>query len=82
MVFNPGVSDADLIDSLGGPTRVAQLLAWTDAGAVQRVSNWKRRGIPPRVRLDYPGVFAPDRVDAPAVPTAAEREPAQPQEAA
>jgi hypothetical protein len=74
MVFNPGVSDADLIDSLGGPTRVAQLLAWTDAGAVQRVSNWKRRGIPPRVRLDYPAVFKPEAAaanGAAAVPQAA-----------
>jgi len=46
-------SDKDLIDSLGGPTKVAARLGYT----VQRVQNWKERGIPPRVRLDHPDVF-------------------------
>ncbi|RIQ11585.1 hypothetical protein D0844_16355 [Bordetella avium] len=50
---------AALIDALGGPTAVAERLKLLDEpGAVQRVSNWKRRGIPAQVRIDYPEVFA------------------------
>ena len=51
------MTDAELIESLGGPTAVARLLALTDEGAVQRVSNWKRRGIPAKVRLEHRAVF-------------------------
>jgi len=48
-----------VIDSLGGPTKVAELLGIAhEQGAIQRVSNWKRRGIPPRVILEHPDVFA------------------------
>ena len=50
--------DATLIDDLGGPTSVAELMGLRDVrGAVQRVSNWKRRGIPPSVRLKFPSLF-------------------------
>jgi hypothetical protein len=70
------MGDAELITELGGPAKVAELLALTEPGAVQRVSNWKRRGIPPRVRLDFPQVFArPELINtegAPDVPAAAE----------
>jgi len=49
----------NLIDALGGPTRVAELLGIKDKpGAVQRVGNWRTRGIPARVLLDHPDVFA------------------------
>lgn len=61
------MTDSELIQALGGPTRVAELLGLSDRGAIQRVSNWKRRGIPPRMRLDHPRVFAleGDGIDAP-----------------
>lgn len=50
--------DATLIDDLGGPTSVAELMGIREVrGAVQRVSNWKRRGIPPSVRLKFPSLF-------------------------
>lgn len=52
-----GMSDSELIDQLGGPTRVAQLLAYTKPGGVQRVQNWKARGIPARVKLSRPDLF-------------------------
>lgn len=49
-----------LIQALGGPTRVAELLGYDKrSGGVQRVANWARRGqIPPRVQLDHPHIFA------------------------
>lgn len=49
---------AEIIDRHGGPTKVAELMGIQDEpGAVQRVSNWKRRGIPAEVRLAYPHLF-------------------------
>lgn len=51
------MTDADLIDALGGPTKLAALLRLSEKGGVQRVSNWKRRGIPPRMLLDHAQVF-------------------------
>ncbi len=48
-----------LIDSLGGPARVAELLGYDrSAGGTQRVHNWRTRGIPAAVRLAHPEVFA------------------------
>ncbi|MGE8691501.1 MAG: hypothetical protein ACN6PJ_30440 [Achromobacter sp.] len=49
---------AEIIDRHGGPTKVAELMGILDEpGAVQRVSNWKRRGIPAEVRLAHPDLF-------------------------
>lgn len=75
------MSDSDLIDALGGPARVASQLGWSGPGVVQRISNWKRRGIPFRVKLEHqmlfceqaPPAHAPIGVEgAPAVPLAEE----------
>lgn len=49
-------SDAELIESLGGPAKVAELLKFEKHGA-QRVNNWLTRGIPSKVKLDYPDIF-------------------------
>lgn len=49
--------DSKLIDHLGGPAKVARLLGYSNAGGVQRVQNWKSRGIPPKVRLERPDLF-------------------------
>lgn len=52
------IDQTHIIDRLGGPTKVAELLGIaSEPGAVQRVSNWKRRGIPARVLLDFPDIF-------------------------
>jgi len=53
------MNDAELINRLGGPTRVAELLAFEKHGA-QRVQNWLHRGIPAQVKLDYPHIFLLD----------------------
>jgi hypothetical protein len=51
-------SDSQLIDALGGPAKVALMLGYdTDAGGVQRVSNWKKRGIPSKVKVERPDLF-------------------------
>jgi len=50
-----------LIQSLGGPTRVAELLGYDkQRGGVQRVANWQARGIPAEVRLERPDIFPPE----------------------
>ena len=50
--------DAELIDQLGGPAEVARALGFDPkAGGVQRVQNWKARGIPEVIRLRHPEVF-------------------------
>ena len=46
-------SDKEIIDSLGGSTKVAARLG----RSVQCVQNWKKRGIPARIRLNHPDVF-------------------------
>lgn len=50
-------NDKELIERLGGPTRVAELLKFPKAGGAQRVQNWMTRGIPSRVKLDHPDIF-------------------------
>lgn len=55
-MFNLGMSDLDLINAMGGSTRLARELGFKRGGA-QRVQNWKKRGIPPRVKQDHPAVF-------------------------
>lgn len=49
--------DWQLISELGGPIKVAAKLGWNKAGSVQRVQNWKHRGIPAAVKLEHPEMF-------------------------
>jgi hypothetical protein len=50
--------DKSIIQDLGGPTRVAELLGYDKLhGGVQRVQNWMLRGIPARVKLEHPEIF-------------------------
>lgn len=51
------MTDTELINSLGGPTKVADLLKLQGAGRVQRVQNWFSRGIPSKVKVDHPEIF-------------------------
>jgi hypothetical protein len=53
-------SDKQLIESLGGPAKVAELLGYEKHGGVQRVYNWTERGIPPKVKLQFPELFLAD----------------------
>jgi len=60
-------ADADLIEQLGGPAALARALGYEGKGAVQRVQNWKYRGIPELVwrrREDLFGPFPESRVTA------------------
>ena len=43
------MNDAQLIEELGGPAKLAKRLGFT----VQRVTNWRVRGIPPKVKIDH-----------------------------
>lgn len=49
--------DSNLIEALGGPAKVAEMLGYEKHGGVQRVQNWTVRGIPARVKLDHPEIF-------------------------
>ncbi|EJE49593.1 hypothetical protein PMI14_05836 [Acidovorax sp. CF316] len=51
------MTDAELIALHGGPTKLAKLLGFPDEGAAQRVQNWKKRGIPPAVKVKHPSLF-------------------------
>ena len=64
-------SDAELIKSLGGPTKLAELLGYDKAaGGVQRVQNWTTRGIPAAVKLQRPDLFLRERTAEPAATSA------------
>ena len=47
-------ADKDTLLRLGGSTKVAELLGYRDK---QRVQNWMTRGIPAKVKLEYPHLF-------------------------
>lgn len=49
--------DKKMIDDLGGPAKVCELLGYEKHGGVQRVTNWCTRGIPSKVKLDHPELF-------------------------
>lgn len=54
------MTDAELIRQLGGPTRLAEKLGWQQKrGAIQRINNWRVRGIPAAVKLAHPNLFLP-----------------------
>ena len=62
-------ADRERIERLGGSAVVARLMGLTSKGAVQRVNNWKTRGIPADVKLKWPELFLDplpptDEVDA------------------
>ncbi|WP_404299813.1 hypothetical protein [Alicycliphilus denitrificans] len=51
------MTDAELIEKHGGPSKLAKKMALTEKWAVQRIHNWKKRGIPARVKLAYADLF-------------------------
>lgn len=50
-------ADRKLIEGLGGPTKLAEILGYDKHGGVQRIQNWLSRGIPPKVKLQHPEIF-------------------------
>lgn len=54
--------DKALIDELGGPAKVAELLGFDKDGGIQRVQNWTTRGIPAAVKVLHPRVFLKDAI--------------------
>lgn len=51
------MTDKEIIDKLGGATKVAKLLNFEMPKGAMRVHNWIKRGIPARVKLDRPDLF-------------------------
>lgn len=51
------MTDAELIEKHGGPTKLAKKMALPEKWAAQRIHNWKTRGIPARVKLAYADLF-------------------------
>jgi hypothetical protein len=52
------MDDKKLIESHGGPAKLAEKLGYDKAkGGVQRVQNWVDRGIPAKVKLTRPDLF-------------------------
>ena len=49
--------DSQTIDALGGVTEVARKLGFALPQGASRVANWRRRGIPAQVKLDFPWLF-------------------------
>ena len=77
------VTDSELIDQLGGPAKLAATLGYDKReGGVQRVHNWRTRGIPAAVRLEHRALFdaallcAPE-LGAEGAPTVADTEGAR-----
>ncbi|MFA9284050.1 MULTISPECIES: hypothetical protein [unclassified Comamonas] len=58
------MTDAELITFHGGPAKLALKLGWSEGRAVQRIHNWRTRGIPAAVKLQYPKLFLSKRVRA------------------
>lgn len=65
MVFNRAMEtktidpsdDWELIQAMGGPAAVARMLGFKLPRGIQRVQNWKTRGIPARILVDHAKVF-------------------------
>lgn len=49
------MTDQELIELHGGVAKVAEMLG--ENVTRQRVQNWKKRGIPSKVKLTYPHLF-------------------------
>ena len=50
--------DAKLIDKNGGVSAIAEMTGYS----IQRVWNWRVRGIPPEEKIKYAHIFLPDLV--------------------
>lgn len=56
--------DSKIIDALGGATKLAELLGYDKThGGIQRIQNWKTRGIPSSVKIAHPELFLTDLIE-------------------
>jgi hypothetical protein len=56
--------DSKIIDDLGGPAKLAETLGYDKSrGGVQRIQNWRHRGIPAEVKLHRPEIFLVDLIE-------------------
>lgn len=53
------MTDRELIEKLGGPAKVAELLDFPKPDGARRVHNWLARGIPAKVKVEHPELFMP-----------------------
>lgn len=51
------MTDAELIEHLGGPAKVAHILRFKTPGGRERVQNWLTRGIPAHIKVSRPEIF-------------------------
>jgi hypothetical protein len=52
------MTDKEIIASLGGASAVAKLLKYDiTKGGAQKVHNWIKRGIPSKVKVEFPELF-------------------------
>jgi len=49
------IQATELIESLGGSAAVSRITGYS----VQRVNNWKARGIPASAKVEFPALFWP-----------------------
>ena len=47
----------EIIDWHGGPARLAEKMKLTEKRAIQRIHNWRARGVPSAVQLKFPELF-------------------------
>lgn len=67
------MTDAEIIDHYGGPARLAEKLGWAESRAIQRIHNWRSRGIPAAVKIKHADLFLKGvDVDAATAPTRSE----------
>ena len=51
--------DSELINQFGGSTALAKRLGLVGPNSVQRVQNWKKRGIPLAIKIQFAELFLP-----------------------
>ncbi|RKR46281.1 hypothetical protein [Paraburkholderia sp. BL17N1] len=55
--------DSAIIDAHGGPAKLAEKLGYDKSGGVQRIQNWRTRGIPDKVKVKFPELFLTELID-------------------
>lgn len=76
------MNDAELIQHLGGPAKVAEILNLKQPGGRFRVQNWKTRGIPSKIKVDHPDIFLRGQPELPRIRASADLSHLAPQKAA
>ncbi len=49
--------DAEFIKNKGGSAKLSELLGFEKPRGVRRIENWKRRGIPSEIKIQFPHIF-------------------------